>query len=225
MKEQLLGMEFTLTMDRQIEKDKHYISPGGYEMNGKKFDFMDYEGTVIGDNKIFCRLRQPDEDMEEITEDDIKPFKEFYVYTGEGDDEEINPVAISGLTFIFNDKIVKANSEVERSVNNILIENLLPDARLAEALLEEAAGKGGKVYTVYADNEEIDFIACAAATSEKKAKELTKRWIREFAPGEEDDTMDCYAYRMVITNLNSIGTELDRIRYEEIPDIRKWLEE
>ena len=222
---QLKEMQFTLEMDRPVDVNRHFVSPGGYEMNGKQFDFANYEGYTVDGNKIRFRCYEPEDYMEKIEEADIGVFEEFYLYTGEErEDAEINPVSILDLTFVFEDKVIEADERILASINKLITDSTLSDARLAEKLMEEAAKLGGNVYTVYAYNEEVDFIACSGATSMRKAKELTKKWIREFSPGEEEDTMEYYEYRMVITALNVIGTEVDRIMHKEIPDIRKWLE-
>lgn len=220
----LKEMQFTLEMDRPVDVNRHFVSPGGYEMGGKQFDFANYEGYIVDGNKIRYRCYEPEDYMEQIEEADIGPFDEFYLNTGEHNDAEIYPVSVSDLTFVFEDKVIEADERILVSVNRLITDSTISDARLAEKLMEEAARLGGNVYTVYAYNEEVDFIACSGATSMRKAKELTKKWIREFSPGEEEDTMEYYEYRMVITALNVIGTEVDRIMHKEIPDIRKWLE-
>lgn len=103
----LEGMSFVLVMDREI-KD-HYISPGGYELaNGKRFDFLMSVGNVLAQDrhKIKFDVSVFDTDYAEengvlnITEDDLKQnFTEFFVYTGEYDDPEIEVTGIEDLVF------------------------------------------------------------------------------------------------------------------------------
>ncbi len=103
----LTGMNFDITFDRPIEREKHYISPGGYILNGKQFDFCRFIGE-IADDTLKCRVDDFDDEYAEengvkaITPADIiGEFSEFYIYTGEYDDEPINPVKISNLMFDF----------------------------------------------------------------------------------------------------------------------------
>jgi len=105
------AMEFTIKFDRNIDKNIHYISPGGYSVNGKQFDFMDYEGSIDGD-KLHCTVHNFDKDLfEEAAEDNYtslslsdfrKGFDEFFIYTGEYDDAEIIPKEILNLTVYFD---------------------------------------------------------------------------------------------------------------------------
>jgi len=113
MKE-LHSMSFTLKMDREIDKNKHYISPGGYECNGKFFDFNHYEGTILKDRPdcVRCDVTDYDGTLGEddtgtiVTPRDIKKgFEEFYVYTGEADEPEINPVEVTDFEFEFYDTV------------------------------------------------------------------------------------------------------------------------
>lgn len=109
-------MTGTIQFDREIDPNKHYISPGGYEArfnNGKslEFDFMDYSGRVHGDCLDF-EVENPDiecfEDIPKFKASDFKKhldwFEEFYIYTGEYNDPEINPVAVKNLTLEFKEK-------------------------------------------------------------------------------------------------------------------------
>ena len=109
-------MDTIIRFDRPIEKGKHYISPGGYEMvfNGKtiEFDFVEYYGTIDEkDPTLFHILqRYPDydafPDINKLTKEDLgllENIKEFFVYTGEYDDSEINPVKIEDLAFVVFD--------------------------------------------------------------------------------------------------------------------------
>ncbi len=110
----LWEMYAEVRFDRPIDKDRHYISPGGYEMTfaGKPvpFDFMDYEGNVKEDDPAVLCFNdfRPDTssfpEADTLTEEVVRQFdgiKEFFVYTGEVDEPEINPVKIERLEFWF----------------------------------------------------------------------------------------------------------------------------
>jgi len=108
-----LLMSMTLTMDRPIDKDKHYISPGGYEfiVNGQsvQFDFCDSIGYICYFNpcKIEFVVKNLDLDSFPNAEillrkeniEAISRIEEFFVYTGETDEPEINVVSIDSVTF------------------------------------------------------------------------------------------------------------------------------
>jgi len=131
----LWRMNLVLEMDRPIDPDEHYISPGGYEINGKPFDFYRYEGSVDKDNPCIlnCCLREfdgtlGDEDEEiVITEKDIKKgFGEFYVFTGEYNDPEINVKEVKEIVFEMYDaevdeiSFIAASDEILKSANDSL---------------------------------------------------------------------------------------------------------
>lgn len=94
-------------MDRPFDRNRHYFSPGGYEVKLKggeafRFDFNETEwGPVTGDPFVI-EARVKDEDYEtfpEIAElkgrlHEITEFVEFYVYTGEDGDECMEPVEL-----------------------------------------------------------------------------------------------------------------------------------
>ena len=102
----------TIRFDRPIDPDRHYISPGGYEMtfNGKtvQFDFTDYTGYVeTGDPCLLhTEQRNPDyaafKDLAALTSEDLhhlESIEEFFVYAGDEHDPEIVPVALESITF------------------------------------------------------------------------------------------------------------------------------
>lgn len=120
----LYGMSVVLEMDRPIDPGEHYISPGGYEINGKPFDFYEFEGNIDKDNPYIlnCCLRDfdgtlGDEDEEiVITEKDIKKgFTEFYVFTGEYDEPEINVKEVKKIVFEMYDTEADETSEIVAS--------------------------------------------------------------------------------------------------------------
>lgn len=103
----------SLKMDRPIDLDAHYISPGGYHViAGEKeygFDFNLSFGNIDDDDPtvIHFELRDADTDtFPEIGEmrkhlHEVNKFDECYVYTGEQGEPEIHPVKI--LEFIIED--------------------------------------------------------------------------------------------------------------------------
>ena len=112
----------TVEFDREIDPDKHYISPGGYEArfdDGRilQFDFEDYEGgRQRGNSKVLEWVQKnPDTDsFKEIEnfnykdfEKHFEGFEEFFIYTGEAGEPEINPVKALDVTLEFyeNDEI------------------------------------------------------------------------------------------------------------------------
>ena len=140
----LIGMGFTLQMDREIDPEKHYISPGGYILNGKHFDFFTSRGSrVDGDNtKVEFWVEDFDEDFykesyvdehggdenpEPITEEDCEAgeFSEFFIYTGEGDDEICGVLSVLDISFAFDDGkeiYLKNDSPTVRSANRCIEE-------------------------------------------------------------------------------------------------------
>ena len=118
-------MSFDLIMDRDIDKDKYYISPGGYTLNGKDFDFFTFEGNIDDDDRNMLHVDVyyfDDGEFEPIVKPDISgEFQEFFVYTGEYNDPEINPVKIENLKFYWDDASeTLASDELLLSANNAL---------------------------------------------------------------------------------------------------------
>ncbi len=140
----LIGMGFTLQMDREIDPEKHYISPGGYELNGKRFDFFtSMGGPVDGDNtKMEFWVEDFDDDYAKdnkspITEEDCLngTFTEFYIYTGEGDDEICNVLSVSDISFGFDDGkgiYLKNDSPTVRSANECIEQLMEPEPDLGK---------------------------------------------------------------------------------------------
>lgn len=107
----MLEMRATIKFDREIDVKKHNISPGGYEVvlnNGKTvaFDFVGYVAHVDENDKtlLHCMMHELDVDafpeakILETYGGYIDSFEEFYVYTGEDGDAEIEPwILVSGF--------------------------------------------------------------------------------------------------------------------------------
>lgn len=105
-----------IKFDRNIDPEKHYITPGGYEVvleDGAlvQFDFMDYEANIDPDDRtvLHCYMRNLDTvsfpGADKLLKGDcvIKKFEDFYIYTGEDDEEEINPVELIDVSIMDND--------------------------------------------------------------------------------------------------------------------------
>mgnify|MGYP000095021673 CR=1 FL=1 len=103
----ILRANITIEMDRPIEKEKHYISPGGYEVvtddgTSYGFDFHRVYGNVDTDlpNRIHFECCEIDTetfpDANKLCQvlEHITTFPEAYVYTGEEEDPEIHVQAI-----------------------------------------------------------------------------------------------------------------------------------
>lgn len=108
-----------ILFNRPIDQ-KDYISPGGYTMtmDGKKveFDFDDFEGSIDKYNPCILHSMQKNPSYSEF--DDLKNLtkrmmvkteniNEFFVYTGEAGESNLEAVAVKRLYF----EIVKGNNE------------------------------------------------------------------------------------------------------------------
>lgn len=115
---ELRKMFVTLEIDRAADAKNYYISLGGFECGGKKFDFCSYRGTISDNPKLVdFTLSDFDEDFSEgavITPEDIRyGFTKFNVFTGEYDDPEINVSSVKEVTFLFYDPDTKEETEIE----------------------------------------------------------------------------------------------------------------
>lgn len=114
----VIGMNATLKFDREIDKNKHYISIGGFELssNGETicFDFIYSYGYVNKEDSriILFNLEVLDEDVfekcgDKLTKDfcrNVDHIEEFIIFTGEYDEPEILPVELLNVEFIFDDE-------------------------------------------------------------------------------------------------------------------------
>lgn len=106
--EQLFRMRIRLEMDREV-LDGHYVAPGGFECNGKPFDFFESSREAVPGypNQVEFCLSEYDESLGEEDEtyvnrkDVEKEWGEFYIYTGEKSDPEIVPVRALEVEFEF----------------------------------------------------------------------------------------------------------------------------
>ena len=109
----MVSMSFRLEMDRPIIRGSHYISPGGYAIRfyGKgntprdvEFDFLDYEGTIINDRYLDCVVSGLDiytfpnsKELINLLGAGKYEWTEFFVYTGEDSQPDINPVRVMNI--------------------------------------------------------------------------------------------------------------------------------
>ena len=100
---------------RYYFRGEHVISIGGFEMtfdNGKtvRFDFLDFNGHIESDDPSVLNFELhgldvdafPDSEFLKTFAGKVTAIKEFYVYTGEAEDPEINPIELKAL-FLYND--------------------------------------------------------------------------------------------------------------------------
>ena len=105
------------------------MSPGGYKIGGVSFDVCTVEWDRLeGSNGVIVvNLKHLDTDIypesEKLTLDYFKnhKFEEFYIFTGEYDDPEINPVEILDLE-LQDDKYnsLIADEEMLKNINEVL---------------------------------------------------------------------------------------------------------
>lgn len=115
-----MPMLHTICMDirfnRQVNPDKDFVSPGGYEMviDGKsvRFDFTNYEGNVDKSDSSIVHMEATWLDTETFPESakitkkmmkNITKISEFFVYTGEADETDLQPVELLAVT-LYDDK-------------------------------------------------------------------------------------------------------------------------
>lgn len=149
MKNFLESMSFTLRMDREIiseeepnERLRHYISTGSYTFETEKgeeinFDFRCYSATIDKHNKKYLHVYvcDYDEDYSTITKDGeeettliskgmIKSakFTDFFIYTGEEEEPEINAEKILNLQFHFIDGTTVCATQEQMEIINCSFE-------------------------------------------------------------------------------------------------------
>lgn len=123
---EITKMVMDIKFDRSIDTDKHYISPGGYVFvsEGKvyQFDFMDYEGSVNKDDptilhaEVYTLDRNYSDDLSKFNSDGLEKIEDFYIYTGEGDDPEINPVKVLSLSIEQHLTMTKVTKDLLESI-------------------------------------------------------------------------------------------------------------
>lgn len=130
-----MRMYFSLTMDRPVDKDIHYISPGGFEFQFGKhlvaFDFFEFCGGIDDkdDRKVNCEMRCLDTTSFPESEillsgnllGKVKHIEDFYVYTGEqGYDPELYLEKIDSISFDHDGKNYSVPQKVIETYNEKL---------------------------------------------------------------------------------------------------------
>lgn len=128
-------MSFTLKMDRPLKnhsdvESPYYLSPGGYEVAGKPFDFQASVGDIDPDRLDVVHFDVEDLD-EDYCEKGIPTYEdiisgnwgEFFIFTGEGNDPEIFVEKVESLTVHFDDGTAYEVPESALSKINDLLED------------------------------------------------------------------------------------------------------
>ena len=115
-----MTMYVTLQMDRENHPTRHYISIVGFEFCFKKgikigFDFNSSIANVQK-NPTTIKFECDDLDCDSfpeaallgmmLSDSEVKRIEEFYVYTGEREEPEINPEKILSLSFCVDGRMV-----------------------------------------------------------------------------------------------------------------------
>lgn len=111
-KKLIFRMYAGIRFDHLVILEKDYISTGGYECKSGDtviaFDFENTEMAANDDNALVLDVMQknPDyeafEDLGKLTARmlrNISGFPEFYVYTGEPGESDLEPVAVEYIVF------------------------------------------------------------------------------------------------------------------------------
>ena len=98
-------------MNREVDKDKDFLSAGGYtmKMGGREitFDFLDYSNNVDPDDrkKIIIESRDPDYDYEQSAEinkamlERVSDISDFFIFTGEHGETDLVPKKLLNCYF------------------------------------------------------------------------------------------------------------------------------
>lgn len=117
-----IATRLCVRMDRKVE-EKHYIIGGGYELTAGdwkiRFDFNNSFLSSCQDTIcVTCEVLDIGYSDEYITADFIEAVDnivECYIYTGEDEDPEINPVEILKWEFNINGKNIELPKELLKS--------------------------------------------------------------------------------------------------------------
>lgn len=119
-----MRMYLTTEFDRPVDKNKHYLSPGGYEavINEKAFgfDFNESSGTIDKENPAVVHWKLRDLDTESFPEseilekhaDEISAITECFVYTGEDDEPEIYLKKVLSMAFDIDGRLIEIPTEI-----------------------------------------------------------------------------------------------------------------
>ena len=149
-----MRMYISLLMDRPIDKEKHYISPGGYEFNfnGKNipFDFCMSSGTICKNPRMIeFELRELDlttfPESEKLLNKsclkNVRKIEEFYIYTGEHNEPEINLERINYIHFDLDGEFFAVSDRVLGDFNLKLMGELIKAKNCAEECRKEISSK------------------------------------------------------------------------------------
>ena len=115
-----MTMFATLQMDREIDPNRHYIGIGGFEFcfrNGVNIGF-DFNSSIANVQKNPTTIKFECDDLDcdsfpeaallgmMLSDSEVKRIEEFYVYTGEREEPEINPEKILSLSFCVDGRMV-----------------------------------------------------------------------------------------------------------------------
>ncbi len=115
-----MTMYATLQMDREIDPNRHYIGIGGFEFcfrNGVNIGF-DFNSSIANVQKNPTTIKFECDDLDcdsfpeaallgmMLSDSEVKRIEEFYVYTGEREEPEINPEKILSLSFCVDGRMV-----------------------------------------------------------------------------------------------------------------------
>ena len=118
-------------MDRPIDKEKHYYSPGGFEFtfaSGETiaFDFNETESLIDENDPTIIHTRMKDLDYDSfpdakkldelIRTQKVTKINECYIYTGEECEPDINPVEIKACEFVIGED--DFSNKIEKTVLN-----------------------------------------------------------------------------------------------------------
>ncbi len=125
-----MKLSYELLMDRPFT-DGHYLSPGGYAVIMEddsviQFDFDEYSGEIDKQNRKLVYIEHRFLDVDtfpaavKLAPEKIKAFSEVYIYTGEADDPEINPVEIRNMCFETEQGRIWISQDVIATANAII---------------------------------------------------------------------------------------------------------
>ena len=115
-----MTMYATLQMDREIDPNRHYIGIGGFEFcfrNCVNIGF-DFNSSIANVQKNPTTIKFECDDLDcdsfpeaallgmMLSDSEVKRIEEFYVYTGEREEPEINPEKILSLSFCVDERMI-----------------------------------------------------------------------------------------------------------------------
>jgi len=147
-----MEMYISILMDRPIDKDLHYISPGGFafDFGGKviEFDFVCYAGSINQENPRLVDFVMMDLDISSFPDakilnnkeslEDIRGIDECFVYTGEYNEPEIHPERINYIKFELDGEFYPVPEHVLNKYN-LVLEKELKETKETETVQEADA--------------------------------------------------------------------------------------